>query len=259
MIEENENYLKSYESISKDVKYITNSLSRLKIIATLYENPKSMKSLTEDTGLSYSSVSSTMHKLELENFVYRQSSKYHLTNSMKMQIENILELNKTIDVINKFFNILDKHLVDMIPNESIAEIYLIGQASLIESDDIDAYRTYNYIENALMEAEFVKCILPFYYENFNNQLNNMVKNNKYVEMMVSSDILSVFEEKSEIKSFSSFKKEDNFLLIVTDKVMILGLFKEDGSFDQNRLLISKNSNSLKWADNLYENFKNLNK
>ncbi len=259
VIEENENYLKSYESISKDLKYLTNSLSRLKIIATLYENSKSMKDLTEDTGLSYSSVSGTMHKLELENYVYRQSSKYHLTNSMKMQIENILELNKTIDVINKFFNILDKHLVDMIPNQSIAELYLIGQASLIESDDIDAYRTYNYIENALIEADFVKCILPFYYENFNNQLNNMVNRNKDVEMMVSRDICHVFEEKSDVESFSSFEKEDNFLLIVTDKVMILGLFKEDGSFDQNRLLISKNSDSLKWAANLYKNFKNLNK
>lgn len=259
VVEEKENYLKSYESISKDLKYVTNSLSRLKIIATLYDGPKSMKGLTEDTGLSYSSVSSTMHKLELENFVYRQSSKYHLTNSMRMQIENVLELNKTIDVINKFFNILDKHLVDMIPNQSIAEIYLIGQASLIESGDIDAYRTYNYIENALMEANCVKCILPFYYESFTNQLDNLVKSNNPVEMMVSKEILHIFEEKSEIKNLSSFKKEDNLLLIVTDKVMILGLFKEDGSFDQNRLLISKNSNSLKWAVNLFENFKNLNK
>ena len=259
VVEENENYLKTYESISKDVKHITNSLSRLKIISTLYDGPKSMKVLTEDTGLSYSSVSSTMHKLELEEVVYRQSSKYHLTNSMKMQIENVLELNITMDVLNKFFNILDKHLVNMIPNQSIAEIYLMGQANLIESGDIDAYRTYNYIENALVEADSVKCILPFYYENFNNQLNNMVGSGKCVEMMVSRDILHIFEEKSEIKNLASFKKEDNFLLIVTDKVMILGLFKEDGNFDQNRLLTSKNSNSLKWANNLFKNFKNLNK
>lgn len=256
---ENKNYIKSYESISKDVKYVTNSLSRLKIIATLYESPKNMKDLTEDTGLSYSSVSSTMHKLELEDFVYRESSRYYLTNSMKLQIENILELNKTIDVLNKFFNILDKHLVGMIPNQSIAELYLIGQASLIESGDIDAYRTYNYIENALNEAEFVKCVLPFYYERFNDNLNNLVEDDKSVEALVSSNILNVFEDKSKIEDLSSFNQKNNFLLILTDKVMILGLFKEDGSFDQNRLLISKNSNSLKWADNLFENFKKENK
>ena len=256
---ENNNYLKNYESISKDVKYLTNSLSRLKILATLYECPKTMKELTEETGLSYSSVSSTMHNLELKDFVYRESSKYHPSNSMKLEIENLLELNEIMEVISKFFNILDKHLVDMIPNESIAELYLLGQASLIESGDIDAYRTYNYIENVLAEANCVRCILPFYYENFNKQLNRLVKAEKSIEAIVSQSILHVFEENSDIENLSSFDNDINFLLIVTDNVMILGLFKDDGNFDQNRLLTSKNRDSIIWADNLFKNFKIENK
>ena len=48
-------------------------------------------------------------------------------------------------------------------------------------------------------------------------------------------------------------------MISTDKVMILGLFKDDGSFDQNRLLTSKNEDSIKWGDDLFENFKKENK
>ncbi len=256
---ENNNYLENYESISKDVKYLTNSISRLKILATLYECPKTMKELTEETGLSYSSVSSTMHNLELKDFVYRESSKYHLSNSMRLEIENLLELNEIMDVISKFFNILDKHLVDMIPNESIAELYLLGQASLIESSDIDAYRTYNYIENALAEANCVKCILPFYYENFNKQLNRLVEDKKSIEAIVSQNIVHVFEENSNIENICSFKKDINFLLIVTDNVMVLGLFKDDGNFDQNRLLTSKNRDSIMWAENLFKNFKIENK
>ena len=34
--------------------------------------------------------------------------------------------------------------------------------------------------------------------------------------------------------------------------MSLGLFKNDGSFDQNRILISENEKSLFWANNLFE-------
>ena len=41
--------------------------------------------------------------------------------------------------------------------------------------------------------------------------------------------------------------------------MVLGLFKDDGYFDQNRLLTSKNADAIKWAVNLFENFKNGNK
>ncbi|MCQ2972350.1 MAG: DUF1724 domain-containing protein [archaeon] len=34
--------------------------------------------------------------------------------------------------------------------------------------------------------------------------------------------------------------------------MSLGLFKNDGSFDQNRLLTSQNEKSVIWANNLFE-------
>ena len=37
--------------------------------------------------------------------------------------------------------------------------------------------------------------------------------------------------------------------------MNLGLFKNDGSYDQNRILNSDNPDSLKWANTLFENIK----
>ena len=95
-----------------------------------------------------------------------------------MKIEQILELNEIIKLLNEFFNILDGHLVDMIPNQSIAELYLLGKARIMESDGIDVYRMYNYMEDVLSNAADVKCILPFYYENFNERLNNLVESDK---------------------------------------------------------------------------------
>ena len=38
--------------------------------------------------------------------------------------------------------------------------------------------------------------------------------------------------------------------------MILGLFKDDGNFNQNRIITSKKEECIKWGDNLFENFKN---
>ena len=115
------------------------------------------------------------------------------------------------------------------------------------------------METALNSAEEVKCILPFYYENFNDILNGLVENNKKVEVMIPENIFNIFQKKSKVNDVSSFDGENVFLLIVTDQLMILGLFKDDGFFDQNRLLTSKNSDSIRWANNLYENFKMENK
>lgn len=258
-VERNENYLKSYDEISEDLKYITKSLVRMKILATLYRRPLNMKDLNSETGLSYSSISSNMHSMELRGYVYRQSNKYFLTNSIRFQIENLLEFKEVVNLLNDFFNILDQHLIDMIPNQSVAELYLLGQATLLESDDVDVYRMYHYIENSIAAAGEVRCILPFYHEGINKKLNGLVRNRKDVEAVIPQNLLSTFIDSSRIKKISTFKGTIDFLLICTDDVMILGLFREDGFFDQNRLVTSKNPDSLKWASNLFENFKKLSK
>lgn len=254
-VEDSKSYLKNYDSISEEVKYLNNSLIRLKILSILYDEPLNMKDINGRTGLSYSSISSNMHNLELKGHVYRHQNKYFLSNSARLHIEEISELSSIINLLNRFFNILDKHLVNMIPNESVAELYLLGKANLMESDGIDVYKMYNFIEKALTAADEVKCILPFYYENFNVKLNNLALNEKKVEIMVPEFMFEIFEEKSMVKKISSLDAEFNFLLIITNEMMILGLFKEDGYFDQNRLLTSKNEDSIRWANNLFNNFK----
>ncbi len=255
----NKIYLKNYGPISEDVKFATNSVVRLKIMATLYKEPQNMKSLNERTGLNYSSISSGMHDLELKDYVYRENNKYHLSNRVKFQIKAILEFDEMMTVLDEFFNILDNHLVEMLPDESVTELYLLGKASLMEADDVDAFRIYKFIENSLFDANEVKCVLPFYYENFNKKLNGLIRKKKNVEALIPKNLLTTFELKSRIKKLSTFKGNHNFLLIVSDKIMILGFFKNNGHFDKNRLLVSKNPDSIKWAENLFENFKKENK
>lgn len=254
-LNENKNYLKNYDSISEDVKFAANSIIRLKILAALYEKPQNIKELSQNTRLNYSSISGILHDLELKEFVYRESNRYYLVNSIHTQMANVLELKEVVNLLNNFFNILDGHIVDMIPEDSVAELYLLGKANLLESGGVDAYKIYNFIEQALQEADKVSCIVPFYHVSFNQQFNKLVEKGKFVEVIACEDVYARYKAESDVKFLSSFKGKNNFLLIVTDKIMILGLFKEDESFDQNRLLTSKNSDSLIWATNLLKNFK----
>lgn len=256
---ENKNYLENYDYVSEDVKFAANSIIRLKILAALFEKPQNMKDLADFTRLSYSSISSTIHGLELKEFVYRESNKYYLSNSLKVIMRHVLELKDVVNLLNRFFNMIEGHVVSRIPEQSINELYMLDHSSLLESGGIDAYKIYNFIEDALSDANRVRCILPFYHLNFNKQLNYLVKKGKHVEIMASHEVYEIYEKKSQSEYLSSFKGKNNFLLIVTDKMMILGLFKENGQFDQNRLVTSRNRDSLRWANNLFKNFKKRNK
>ena len=256
---ETASYLKNYDYVSEEVKFASKSLIRFRILAALSQKPQNMKQLSQSTKLSYSSISSTIHGLELKDFVYRESNKYCLANSIKILMKEVLEITDVFNMLNKFFNIVDGHIVNKIPKKSLNELHLLKDAEILESGGIDAYKIYNFIETSISEANRARCILPFYHLNFNKKLNSLVNKGKFVEIMVPDEISDIYERKSMVKYISSFEGQNNFLLIVTDKMMILGLFKENGYFDQNRLLISDDYQAITWANNLFREFKRINK
>ena len=122
---ENKNYLKNYDFVSEDVKFAANSIIRLRILAALFEKPQNMKNLADLTRLSYSSISSTIHGLELKDFVYRESNKYYLSNSLRVIMKHILELKDVVNLLSRFFNIIEGHVVHMIPKKSVGELHML--------------------------------------------------------------------------------------------------------------------------------------
>ena len=253
------NHVRHYNKVSEDIKFVSNSLIRLRVLKALYDNPSNMKELTHTTDLSYSSISSTLHKLELRDMVYRNSNRYYLASSLKLQMKNILQLSIIINLLDEIFNIIDGHIVHKLPMESILELHLLDGSLMLESDGVNADMIDNLIENNIGEAKSARCILPVYSEGINAKLNELADDGKFVEIKVSEKLSNIYNSRSRVKYISTFRGKNNFLLIITDKMMILGFFRNDGIFDKNRLVISTGKDSLKWANNLFRYFKKLNK
>lgn len=249
----------SYNIISEDIKFVSNSLIRLKVLNALYEKPGNMKELATDTKLGYSSISGILHGLELKNLVYRKTNKYYLVNLLKLQVKNIQEFSVTVNLLDEIYNIIEGHAISEIPINSVNDMYLLGDSELMESDCINMDKIFNLIDDTLSQAKSARCILPIYHENINSRLNELISKGKFVEIKASESVFDVYIKNSQVKDLSKFKTKNNFLLIVTDNVMLLGLFRDNGFFDQNRLLASYSKDSLKWANNLFMYFKKRNK
>lgn len=251
--------LEIYENVSDEIKYISNSFIRLDIVETLFSGSKTMKEINSDTGLSYSSISSNIHNLELGGYVFREFNKYHLSNIMYIYFENILDFKKTIITLNKLRLFFNNHCVNELPKNAILNLFLLKNSYLLESDEINIYKTRNFILDSLDNATYVKGILPNTFSTMGEKLNELVSKNKDVELLISDEIYSNFCQNIDLKSnlkVNSFKNKSNFSLLITDEVIMLSLFRLDGIFDQNRLLISKTEGGKKWANILFEEFKN---
>ena len=55
----------------------------------------------------------------------------------------------------------------------------------------------------------------------------------------------------------TIQKGLDFALFVTDEVIILGFYKNDGKFDPNAVYISKENEAILWGMDIFEEYKNI--
>ena len=191
--------LEIYENVSDEIKYISNSFIRLDIVETLFSGSKTMKEINSDTGLSYSSISSNIHNLELGGYVFREFNKYHLSNIMNIYFENISDLQKTIITLDNLRLFFNNHCVNKLPKNAILNLFLLKDSYLLESDEIDIYKTRNFILDSLNNAAYVKGILPNTFSTMDEKLNELISENKNVELLISDEIYSNFCKNMDFK------------------------------------------------------------
>ena len=118
----------------------------------------------------------------------------------------------------------------------------------------------------MLNSKNVKAIFPYLHPEYPEMIGNILSNGGTIELILPKNIFKelVFRinEKARKKAIKngtlkiySFKKDLNLYLSICDETMSLGLFKNDGSFDQNRILISDDLKSHIWAEELFEHVK----
>ena len=254
------------KNYKNNIKFLTKSEIRLKILEILSKEPTTIPKLVKETKITYSSVSSNLIKLEDRQFVKRVDNNYHLKPITKMYLKSLMEFRNSINMIKDYNDFWDKHDLNQIDIESIKNINALKDSTLIETTPTDIYKTHNTIKKYMANSKSLKAILPYLHPEYPKLVENILKNGGSVELILPKSIFNETMSKinknvkrtaikeKRLKIYSS-KNDLKIYLIIFDKTMSLGLFKNDNSFDQNRILISQHESSHKWAEELYEHMK----
>ena len=255
-----ENYIKN------DMMFIVKSEIRLKILTELNDHPQTIRQIVDKTKMAYSSVSNNLNKLEYKNHVVKENRIYTITPMTKIYFNQLMEFKRSIDVIKNFDSLWYKHNITYINNELIENITQLYESELIETNPIDIYRTHNNIKKQLKASKNIKAILPYIHPDYPPLIEKILKDDGKVELMMEKSIfqglISQIDQDLKNKSIRNGTLKINILkenldiyLLICDESMNLGLFKNDGSYDQNRILNSDTEESLNWANELFENIK----
>lgn len=256
----------SHNDINDDIRFLAKSEIRLKILSELYDHPNNVKGLVNKTNITYSSVSSNVNKLEQNNYIRKVKNKYYINPMAKIYYETLIDFKNSVDIINDFNSFWYKHDVNQLSIDSMQNITYLKDSKLIETTPIDIYKTHNIMKTQLNESKNIKAIFPYLHPDYPQLIENILKNNGSVELIIQKEILKAILENidEQIKKDSlrkgtlklhPVKYELNLYLAICDDEMSLGLFKNDGSFDQNRILISDDEKSQEWAEKLFDQIK----
>lgn len=254
------------ENIENDIKFLAKSKIRLTILHELQNYPGSIRDIAKRTDLNYSSVSSNISKLEDNNYIHKVEKTYYANPLTEIYYETLMDFKKSIDFIVNFNDFWSKHNISYINQESLRSIIELNDSELIESTPTDIYKTHNSIRSQIIKSTEVKAILPYVHPDYPKLIENTLKKGGKVELIINKQLFKgiMFDINNTIRKKAAksgklkvriINTQIDIYLVICENSMNLGLFKNDGSYDQNRLLTSTNEKSIAWANNLYENIR----
>ncbi len=258
--------MSTHNEIDDDIKFLAQSEIRLKILSELYDRPNNVHGLVRNTNINYSSVSSNLSKLEQNNHIKKVNNKYHVNPMSEIYFKVLMDFKSSIDLIRDYDGFWDKHNLNQLSMDCLKNITNLKDSKLIETTPIDIYKTHNITKDQLMKTKSLKAIFPYLHPEYPQLIENILNGKGNVEIIIPKGIyreitskidVKIMKKSSKTKKLKIYPVNDDLQVYLTicDESISLGLFKDDGSFDQNRILICESEESQKWARNLFETIK----
>lgn len=252
--------------VQEEIKFLTKSEIRLEILQCLEEAPYTVKEIVENTGMTYSSVSSNVNKLKKNRNIYKKDNKFRISYLTRIYFENIAHFNQSLEVITNFEEFWNKHNISNLDYESIKNIIDLHDSELVKSTSTDIYKTYNTVKAQIVNSKKIEAIFPYLHPDFPKLVEDELRKGAEIDLIlndaiykslmlgIDGDLRKKCIRNKKLK-IHTVKDDLEIYLTICDNEMSLGLFKNDNSFDQNRILISSNKKAIKWAERLFKQIK----
>ncbi|ADC47297.1 transcriptional regulator [Methanobrevibacter ruminantium M1] len=261
---EEENFLE----LQEDIKFLINSEIRLKILGCLYNSSASIKQIEAITNYSYSSILDNINKLEQKKFIYSIEDKFYLYNKTRLKLNSILYFNKSATFLRENSDFLNQSLID-INSEAIKDLSALEGSRLIESNNIDLFKSTEIFQRSLMGFKFLKGIFPYFHPRHDDIISYWIDNDCTVELILPDEvseavknfIIDYVPKSPGIKNrFVKLKPNDHNIQLaftVSDKCFVLALYTKSGQFNQNAVLVSTNPEAITFGLKLFEEYEEL--
>lgn len=251
--------------VNNELKFLSNSEIRLRILIDLYDGPLKVRDITRHSLLSYSSISSNLHKLCHEGFVEKNQSNFELTNLGLIYISVLMDFYDSISIVSNFSDFWLDHDINSFPIGNLNKLSALEGSKLIRCNSTDIYKTHKEFKRIFKDSKNLKVIFPYLHPEYPKLIRRLILKGIDVELIVPKNILDNFIKdigKDVVKtgmeqgnfSIKYLDEQIKIALAISNEFISIGLFKIDGTYDQNRLLLSDKKKAIEWGLNVFKSF-----
>lgn len=251
-----------YDLAEMDLKSFTRSSVRTKVMLTLLNGSKTAAELEVLINTRSTTILHSIKSLMDADLVEKKLQEYKLTNIGKIQAIIIDDLIDTIVTINQQHNFWLHHDVSAIPEELQKKIGMLSGSEVFKDDVMTILSTQEYFISELRMAKHIYGVSPIIVPGYAEAIVFAVEKGSQVDLIVTNKVLNrIIKENNDVlqwllnsNRFRLYSIEDGITVAftVTDRILSLGLFQQDGRYDVSSDLNCKGEKALLWGRELFD-------
>ena len=162
-----------FSIVGDELKFLNNSDIRIKVLVDLLNGPLKIRDIAKKSLLSYSSISSNIHKLCDEGYVEKIHNSFQLTNLGFIYITILMDFRDVISAITSNSDFWLDHDISALSKKDLNKLSSLEGSELIRCNSMDIYKTHKEVKRLFknsknLKVQFLNLIKEF------QQTKNMV-------------------------------------------------------------------------------------
>ncbi|MGB9937674.1 MAG: helix-turn-helix transcriptional regulator [Methanobacterium sp.] len=240
-----EDIFRPYNKISEDLKFITASDIKIKILISLKNGPKKLPDLKKDIHVNSSTILHNIRQLESKDIILKEFQQYSLSQTGEIITHNLISFLNSIYFIKNQKKFWLEHKIESIPPN------LINYMECLRDIDVCTIKSsYSILEELLKKSNNIKCI--FSYPIYGDKLFKIIcEENNHFKALLAGEYTSL--ECLKNKNFHLLDNENLGLnLIILEEIIFLNISYLNGMPDKEYCLMGKSKEGIKWGTKLFD-------
>lgn len=170
-----------------------------------------------------------------------------------------------ISTISKNSDFWLDHDLSSLSIEDLNRLSSLKGSELIRCNSMDIYKTHKEFKRLYKNSKHLKVLFPYLHPEYPKLIRRLILKGIKVELIVSKDILDSFIRdigRDVVKkgiydgnfSIRYLNEDIKIALAISNEFVTVGLFKLDGTYDQNRLLLSNKKKAIDWGLAIFDSY-----